>query len=98
LAHQLACSSTPSTVCHATNLHFVGALAAKSFKEIEETIKNIYSNKALKKMQLYKTVRKVKEGKLAADQSLFNGKRKVRNPGFITISSPTSTEQLVHCD
>ncbi len=56
---------------------FVGALAVagKLFKEIEEMVKKAYGDKALKKMQLYKIIHKVKEGKPAADQKLFNGKR-----------------------
>jgi hypothetical protein len=53
-------------------------------QEIEETVKNICGDKALKKMQLYKIIRKVKEGKLAANQRLSNGKRKVRDPTFVT--------------
>jgi hypothetical protein len=42
---------------------FIGALAVagKSFKKIQETVKNIHSDKASKKTQLYEI--KVKEGK-----------------------------------
>jgi hypothetical protein len=44
--------------------NFVGALAVpgKPFKEIEGTVKKVYREKALKKTQLYETIRKVKEG------------------------------------
>jgi hypothetical protein len=60
---------------------FVGTLAAL---EIEVTVKTIYSNKALKKTQLYEIIKKDKEGKSATDQTLFNGKRgKVRDPTFL---------------
>jgi hypothetical protein len=65
--------------------NFVGALtvAGKLFKEIEEMVKKVYRDKALKKMQLYEIIRKVKEGKQAADQRIFNSKRRIRNPTFI---------------
>ncbi len=46
-------------------------------------VKKVYGDKALKKTQLYEIIRKVKEGKPAADQRLFNGKRRIRNPTFI---------------
>ncbi len=64
---------------------FVGALAVagKPFKEIEETVKKVYGDKALKKTQLNEIIRKVKEGKPAADQRLFNGKCRIRDPSFI---------------
>jgi hypothetical protein len=35
-------------------------------------------------MQLCENIRKVKEGKLAANQRLFNVKRKVRDSAFVT--------------
>jgi hypothetical protein len=47
---------------------FIGAVARKPFKEIEETVKKVYEDKALKKTQLNKIIRKVKEGKPSADQ------------------------------
>jgi soluble P-type ATPase len=64
---------------------FVGALAVagKPFKEIEETVKKIYGDKVLKKTQLYEIIRKVKEGKPAADQRLFNCKCRIRDPTVI---------------
>jgi hypothetical protein len=45
---------------------FISALAitGKSFKEIEETVKSVYGNKGT---QIYNIIKKVKEGKLAAD-------------------------------
>jgi hypothetical protein len=45
---------------------FISALAitGKSFKEIEETVKCVYGNKGT---QIYNIIKKVKEGKLAAD-------------------------------
>jgi hypothetical protein len=44
---------------------FVGtfAVAGKSFKEIEETVKKVYGDKALKRTQIYEIMKKVKEGK-----------------------------------
>jgi hypothetical protein len=64
---------------------FVGAVAVagKLFKEIEETVKKVYGDKALKKTQLYEIIFKVKEGKPAADQRLFNDKCRIRDPTFI---------------
>jgi hypothetical protein len=62
---------------------FVGAVAEKPFKEIEEMVKKVYGDKALKKTQLNEILRKVKEGKPAADQRLFNGKRRIRDPTFV---------------
>ncbi len=69
---------------------FVGALAGKPFKEIEETVKKVYGDKALKKMQLYEIIRKVKEGKPAADQrpSTANTESAIR------LSSPISLPRL----
>jgi hypothetical protein len=58
---------------------FVGtlAVAGKLFKEIEETVKKVYRDNALKKTQIYENIHKVKEGKLEADQRIFNGKRRI---------------------
>jgi hypothetical protein len=63
---------------------FVGALAVtrKSFKEIEETVKKMYGDKALKRTQVYDIMKKVKEGKPAADQ------RRIRNSVLLPISPP----------
>jgi hypothetical protein len=47
-------------------------------------VKKVYGDKALKKTQLYEIIRKVKEGKPAADQRIFNGKRRIRDPTFVT--------------
>jgi hypothetical protein len=41
------------------------------------------ATKPVKKKQLYEMIRKVNEGKLAASQRLFNGKRMVRYPAFV---------------
>jgi hypothetical protein len=80
--------------------NFVGALTVtgKSFKEIEETVKTIYGNKALKKTQLYEIIRKVKVWKPAANQRLFNGKRRIRDPTFIAdVATPGCQRQACHC-
>jgi hypothetical protein len=50
---------------------------------LKKPVKNFYDDKALKKTQLYQVMRKVKEGKLAADQSLFSSKRNARDPTFM---------------
>jgi hypothetical protein len=64
---------------------FVGALAVagKTFKEIEETIKPVHGDKDLTELQLYEIIKKVKEGKLAANQRLFNSKRKLQDLTFV---------------
>ncbi len=65
--------------------NFVGALAVagKSFKEIQETVKNAYGDKAIKRTQIYDILKKVKEGKLAADHRHLNSKCKKRMMAFI---------------
>jgi hypothetical protein len=69
-----------------TNRDFVGAFTVtrKSFKEIEETVKSVYGDKALKRTQIYTIMKKVKEVKPAEDQRGFNTKRQVRNLPFVT--------------
>jgi hypothetical protein len=64
---------------------FVGtlAVAGKSFEEIQETVKKAYGNKAIKRTQIYDILKKVKDGKPAADQRHLNFKRKKRSPAFI---------------
>ncbi len=54
------------------------AVAGKSFKEIQETVKNAYGDNAIKRTQIYDTLKKDKEGKLAADQRHLNSKCKKR--------------------
>ncbi len=68
--------------------NFIGALAVagKSFKEIQETPKNIYSKKALKK---------VKEGKSVANQRFFNGRRRSGNRRFSPVQLPRLAETEV---
>jgi hypothetical protein len=51
---------------------------------MEETVKSVFGDKALKKTQIYNIMKKVKEGKQAEDQRGFNTKRQVRNSSFIT--------------
>jgi hypothetical protein len=53
-------------------------------------VKKVYGDKALKKTQLYEIIHKVKEGKPAADQRIFNGKQRIRDPTFIAMSPPRS--------
>jgi hypothetical protein len=64
---------------------FVGTLTVdgKSFKEIQDTDKNAYGDKAIKRTQIYDILKKVKDGKLAADQRHLNSKRKKRTPAFM---------------
>jgi hypothetical protein len=47
-------------------------------------VETFSGNKALKKVQLYEIIQKVKEGKSAANQRLFNSRRKVRDPTLFT--------------
>ncbi len=64
---------------------FVGALAVagKTFMEIEKTVKPVHGDKDLTELQLYEIIKKVKEGKLAANQRLLNSKRKLQDFTFI---------------
>jgi hypothetical protein len=59
------------------------ARAGKTFKEIQETTEVAYAENALKKTQIYETIRAVKEGKVTDDQNQNNGRRKVRSPDFV---------------
>jgi hypothetical protein len=54
------------------------AVAGKSVKEIQETVKNVYNDRTLKNIQLYEIIRK----RYQADQRLFKEKRKVRFPVY----------------
>jgi histone-lysine N-methyltransferase SETMAR len=64
---------------------FVGtlAVAGKSFKEIQQIVRDAYGDKAIKRTQIYDIIKKVKEGKPAADQRHLNSKRKKRSAAFI---------------
>jgi hypothetical protein len=65
---------------------FVGtlAVAGKTFKEIQETVKkNAYGDKTIKRTQIYDILKKVKDGEPAADQRHLNSKQKKRTPEFI---------------
>jgi hypothetical protein len=47
-------------------------------------------------MQLYEIIKKVKEGKPAADQRLFNSKRKVQDPTFIAdVAAQVASDRRV---
>jgi hypothetical protein len=46
-------------------------------------VKTIYRDKALKKTQPHEIIKKVKEGKPAANQRLFNGHGKVLDLTFV---------------
>jgi hypothetical protein len=73
---------------------FVGMLtvAGKSFKEIHETVKNAYGDKAIKWTQIYDILKKVKEGKPAADQCHLNSKCKKRMPAMLPPTLRTTGE------
>jgi hypothetical protein len=64
---------------------FVGTLAVtgKSFQDIQKTVRDACGDMAFKRTQIYDILKKVKEGKLAADQQHLNSKRKKRIPMFI---------------
>jgi hypothetical protein len=59
------------------------AVAGKPFKEIEERVKMVYGDKALRKTQLCEIIQKVQEGKPAANQRIFKSKRRIRDPNFV---------------
>jgi hypothetical protein len=59
-------------------------------------VKKVCGDKALKKTQLYEIIRKVKEGKQAADHRLFNGKRRIRDPTFVAdITAQVANDRRV---
>ena len=59
------------------------ARAGKSFKEIEETVKAAYGDKALTRSAIYKIIKLVKAGKPTEDQRKNNAKKNVRNQWLI---------------
>jgi hypothetical protein len=63
------------------------ATTRKGFKDIQKIVKEAYGDKAFKHTQIYDILKKVKKGKLAADQQHLNTKRKKRSPVFINIFS-----------
>ncbi len=72
------------------------AVAGKSFKEIQETVKNAYGDKAIKRTQIYDILKKVKDGKPAADQRHLTSKRKKRTATFIAdIAADVESDRRV---
>ncbi len=61
------------------------ATTRKGFKDIQKIVKEAYGDKALKHTQIYDILKKVKKGKLAADQRHLNTERKKRSPVFIPV-------------
>ncbi len=59
------------------------ATAGKRFKEINETVKKVYGDKALKRAQIYAILKKVKTGENASDQRKFNSKKTKRTLALI---------------
>jgi hypothetical protein len=56
----------------------------------------VYGDKALKRTQIYDIMKKVKEGKLAADQRGFNTKWQVRNSALVTeIAAEVESDRRV---
>ncbi len=56
----------------------------------------MYGDKALKRTQIYDIMKKVKEGKLAADQRGFNPKWHVRNSALVTeIAAEVESDRCV---
>ncbi len=64
----------PTLLRHVAEREFVGtlAVAGKSFKEIQETVKNAYGDKAINRTQIYDILKKFKDGKPGADQRHLN--------------------------
>jgi hypothetical protein len=59
------------------------ARAGKSYKEIPDTTEAAYGQNSLKKTQIYKIIKAVKEGKTTVDQRQNTGRRKVKSPDFV---------------
>ncbi len=59
------------------------AVAGKSFKDIQQIVRDTYGEKAIKRTQINIILKKVKEGKPSADQQHLNSKRKNRMLAFI---------------
>jgi hypothetical protein len=82
---------------------FVAGLArvGKSFKEIQDTTEAAYIKNLLKKTQIYKIIKAVKEGKTTVDQWQNNGRRKMKSPDFVArvvteveVDRQTTVEKL----
>jgi hypothetical protein len=72
------------------------ARAGKTFKEIQETTEAAYGENALKKIQIYKIIKAVKEGKVTEDQRQHNRRRKVRSPDFVAeIATEVEDDQRI---
>jgi ABC-type Fe3+-citrate transport system substrate-binding protein len=72
------------------------ARAGKTFKEIQETTEAAYGKNALKKTQIYKIIKAVKEGKVTEDQRQHNRRRKVRSPDFVAeIATEVEDDQRI---
>jgi hypothetical protein len=80
----------PCTLNNDTNrrFHWRSAVASKSLREIKETVKKVYSDKTLMRIQIYKIMKKVKKRKPAAEQRVFNTKRQSETQCLLSKSPP----------
>jgi hypothetical protein len=82
----LASSPPPPTLQHDADMRLCGntlLLLEKALKRSSRLVKNAYADKAITRTQMYDILKKMKEGKLAADQRHLNSKRKKRSLVFI---------------
>ncbi len=68
----------------------------KVSRKSKKLSKKVYGDKAWKRTQIYDIMKKVKEGKPAADQRGFNTKRRIRNSAFVAdIASEVESDRRV---
>jgi hypothetical protein len=69
------------------------AIAGKSVKKLQETVKKVDGNKALKRTKIYETIKKLKDKKPSADQMGLNWKRLVRNLAYVAnVTTPSKMD------
>jgi hypothetical protein len=68
----------------------------KVLRRSKKTVQKVYGDKAFKRIQIYHIMKKVKEGKPAADERGFNTKRRIRNLSFIAdIAAEVESDRRV---
>ncbi len=72
------------------------AKAGKSFREIEDMVSIVYGDKSLKKTAIYDIMKKVKEGRNAADQRGINTPKSVRSANIIaSVSAAIAADRRI---
>jgi len=75
------------------------ARAGKPFKEIEDTVKKAYGDKALKKTQIYEIITLVKANKNTKDQRCLNPKKTKRTQTLIAaVAAAVENDRRVNID